>query len=62
MLSASGIIKNYGDLPIGKGEVTLLGRKTEQAHIVYGVPGVARDDKRTLFPYTTLFRSRKSVV
>ena len=30
----------------GKGEVTLLGRKTEQAHIVYGVPGVARDDKR----------------
>ena len=30
----------------GKGEVTLLERKTEQAHIVYGVPGVARDDKR----------------
>jgi predicted Zn-dependent peptidase len=30
----------------GKGEVTLLDRKTEQAHIVYGVPGVARDDKR----------------
>lgn len=29
-----------------KGEVTLLDRKTEQAHIVYGVPGVARDDKR----------------
>ncbi|MEN9606039.1 MAG: hypothetical protein RJB29_913, partial [Actinomycetota bacterium] len=25
----------------GKGEVTLLDRKTEQAHIVYGVPGVA---------------------
>ena len=30
----------------GKGKVTLLDRKTEQAHIVYGVPGVARDDKR----------------
>jgi predicted Zn-dependent peptidase len=30
----------------GKGEVALLERKTEQAHIVYGVPGVARDDKR----------------
>jgi predicted Zn-dependent peptidase len=30
----------------GKGEVTLLDRKTEQAHIIYGVPGVARDDKR----------------
>jgi predicted Zn-dependent peptidase len=30
----------------GKGEVTLLDRKTEQAHIVYGVPGVARDDKQ----------------
>ena len=30
----------------GNGEVTLLERKTEQAHIVYGVPGVARDDKR----------------
>ena len=30
----------------GKGEVTLLERKTEQAHIIYGVPGVARDDKR----------------
>ena len=30
----------------GKGKVILLDRKTEQAHIVYGVPGVARDDKR----------------
>jgi predicted Zn-dependent peptidase len=30
----------------GRGKVTLLDRKTEQAHIVYGVPGVARDDKR----------------
>ena len=30
----------------GKGEVTLLDRKTEQAHIVYGIPSVARDDKR----------------
>ena len=30
----------------GKGKVTLLNRKTEQAHIVYGVSGVARDDKR----------------
>ena len=30
----------------GKGKVTLLDRKTEQAHIVYGVPGVARDDMR----------------
>ena len=30
----------------GKGKITLLDRKTEQAHIVYGVPGVARDDKR----------------
>jgi len=29
----------------GRGKVTLLDRKTEQAHIVYGVPGVARDDK-----------------
>ena len=30
----------------GKGQVTLLDRKTEQAHIVYGIPSVARDDKR----------------
>lgn len=30
----------------GRGKVTLLDRKTEQAYIVYGVPGVARDDKR----------------
>ncbi len=29
----------------GKGKVTLLDKKTEQAHIVYGVPGVAREDK-----------------
>jgi len=29
----------------GKGKVTLLNKKTEQAHIIYGVPGVARDDK-----------------
>jgi predicted Zn-dependent peptidase len=31
---------------LGKGKVSLLDRKTEQAHIVYGVPSVARDDKR----------------
>jgi predicted Zn-dependent peptidase len=30
----------------GRGKVTLLDRKTEQAHIIYGVPSVARDDKR----------------
>lgn len=30
----------------GRGEVTLLDRKTEQAHIIYGVPSVARDDKK----------------
>ena len=30
---------------VGKGKVTLLDKKTEQAHIVYGVPGVAREDK-----------------
>jgi predicted Zn-dependent peptidase len=30
----------------GRGQVTLLDRKTEQAHIVYGVAGVARNDKR----------------
>jgi len=30
---------------IGRGKVTLLDKKTEQAHIVYGVPGVAREDK-----------------
>ena len=30
----------------GKVQVTLLDRKTEQAHIVYGIPSVARDDKR----------------
>jgi predicted Zn-dependent peptidase len=30
----------------GKGQVTLLDRKTEQAHIVYGIPSVARDDKK----------------
>jgi predicted Zn-dependent peptidase len=30
----------------GRGKVTLLDRKTEQAHIIYGVPNVARDDKR----------------
>ena len=29
----------------GRGKVTLLDKKTEQAHIVYGVPGVAREDK-----------------
>ena len=29
----------------GKGKLTLLSKKTEQAHIVYGVPGVAREDK-----------------
>ncbi len=29
----------------GKGKVTLLDKKTEQAHIIYGVPGVAREDK-----------------
>jgi predicted Zn-dependent peptidase len=29
----------------GKGKLALLSKKTEQAHIVYGVPGVARDDK-----------------
>lgn len=29
----------------GKGKVTLLNKKTEQAHIIYGVPGVAKDDK-----------------
>ena len=30
---------------VGRGKVTLLDKKTEQAHIVYGVPGVAREDK-----------------
>ena len=30
----------------GRGQVTLLDRKTEQAHLVYGVPSVARDDKK----------------
>ena len=30
---------------IGEGKITLVNKKTEQAHIVYGVPGVARDDK-----------------
>ena len=30
----------------GRGQVTLLDRKTEQAHVVYGVPSVARDDKK----------------
>jgi predicted Zn-dependent peptidase len=29
----------------GQGKLTLLSKKTEQAHIVYGVPGVAREDK-----------------
>ena len=29
----------------GKGKVSLLDKKTEQAHIIYGVPGVAREDK-----------------
>jgi predicted Zn-dependent peptidase len=29
----------------GKGKLTLLSKKTEQAHIVYGVPGVPREDK-----------------
>jgi predicted Zn-dependent peptidase len=29
----------------GTGKLALLSKKTEQAHIVYSVPGVARDDK-----------------
>ncbi len=40
-------IRASGNVKVaGKGRVTLLDRKTEQAHIVYGVPSVARDDKR----------------
>ena len=30
----------------GRGQVTLLDRKTEQAHILYGFPGLARRDDR----------------
>jgi predicted Zn-dependent peptidase len=40
-IRSSGLVK----VP-GRGQVTLLDRKTEQAHIVYGVEGVARNDKR----------------
>ena len=32
--------------PRGKSEIGLLNRKTEQAHLLLGMPGVARDDKR----------------
>jgi predicted Zn-dependent peptidase len=32
----------------GRGEIILLDRKTEQAHIIYGVPSVARDDKKMI--------------
>jgi predicted Zn-dependent peptidase len=40
-------IRTSGSVKVpGRGEVTLLDRKTEQAHIVYGVEGVARNDKR----------------
>ncbi|MFM8212569.1 MAG: M16 family metallopeptidase, partial [Actinomycetes bacterium] len=31
---------------VGVGKVSLLYRKTEQAHLIYGVPGVARNDQR----------------
>lgn len=31
---------------VGVGKVSLLYRKSEQAHLIYGVPGVARNDKR----------------
>ena len=40
-------IRSSGPVKVpGRGQVTLLDRKTEQAHIVYGVEGVARNDKR----------------
>jgi predicted Zn-dependent peptidase len=40
-------IRSSGAVKVpGRGQVTLLDRKTEQAHIVYGVEGVARNDKR----------------
>jgi len=40
-------IRSSGPVKVpGRGKVTLLDRKTEQAHIVYGVEGVARNDKR----------------
>jgi predicted Zn-dependent peptidase len=40
-------IRSSGAVKVpGRGQLTLLDRKTEQAHIVYGVEGVARNDKR----------------
>ncbi|MFM8627947.1 MAG: M16 family metallopeptidase [Candidatus Nanopelagicus sp.] len=44
---SSFIIRESKNVKVaGKAQVALLDRKTEQAHLVYGVPGIARDDKR----------------